>query len=280
MRFISNLKTLAQQETPAGRRQRMVPAAMYGLIIASTFALVGSVVNQVSFPDLPVRVDWRNIFTSWLSLAAWLSLGGAFINWFTQTEESMITGLLAMTVTALGAGALTLEGSLPTQFGKTILLVMPLIAISLLMTITLRWFGVHHAEALEKEQVLKRRRIATLTAIAVTIGLVTGFGLHRWSLDTLRAVQHIHGRLQTAAMDPSRVASIFPLNDVPGLEAHSGQPYTIYAHPSGQSVVAVETTINYNDGYQITCVLLVFPDISPFLQACAEGRKVILQNNQ
>lgn len=280
MQWIDRLKTLAQQETPAERRQRMIPGALYGLILASSYAIIGMVVNQLSFPGLPVGVDWRYLFITWLFLALWLGVGGGFINWFTQTEESLAVGLLVMVLIALGAGALTLEGDLPVQFGKIMLLALPVLAISILMTITLRWLGDRHAAILEKAGILKTRRIVVLAAIAIALGGSIGFWLTRWSEPVSRGVRDIHDRLQTAAADADQVEALFPPGDLPGLESHLGAAYTLYGHPSGQSVVAVDVTANFDDGYQITCVLLVFPDQPPFLRACAEGGKVTLPVNQ
>jgi len=280
MQFIQQFKTLAQQETPAERHQRMLPGAIYGLIIATTYALVGSIVNQLSFPELPVGVDWRNLLITWSFFAVWLGVGGAFINWFTQTEESMVTGLLVMTLIALGASALTFEGDLPAQFGKIFLLALPVLAISLVMTITLRWLGVRHADSVEREQTLKTKSIAILIAIALTIGGGTGFGLNRWTDATLSGIRYVHDRLQTLAAEPVQAEAFFPLADVPGLAAHLGLPYTLHGKPSGQSVTAAQVTVAFKDGYRITCVLLVFPDTTPFLRACAEGYEVNLPDNQ
>ena len=276
MQFLTHFKTLAQQETPAERSQRMVPGVVYGLIIATTYALVGSLVNQLSFPDLPVGVDWRSLLMTWLFLAVWLGLGGGFINWFTQTEEALVTSLLVMTLIALGASALTFEGDLPAQFGKILLLALPVIAISLVMTITLRWLGVRHADNVEREKTLWTKSVAILVAIALVIGGLTGLGLTRWSEKTSRGVRYVHSRLQTLAAEPVQAESFFPLNDVPGLASHLGMPYILYGRSSGQSVTAVEVTVKFKDGYHITCLLLVFPDTTPFLRACAEGDTVTL----
>ena len=280
MRFIERFKTLAQQETPAERNQRMLPGALYGLVIASIYTIIDGVINPLSFPDLPVGVHWRSLLLTWLFLSVWLGVGGGFINWFTQTEEGLVISMLVMTGVALGVGATSLEGNLPTQLSKLLLAALPVMVVGLLATLTLRWLGVRHAELLEKEQPRRIRGILTLTAIALILGGLTGIGLNRWSGDTLRAVQEVHRRLQTAGSDPSRTALLFPLADLPGLEAHLGVPYTLHGKPSGQSVVGVETRIDFQDGYEVACILLVFPDTSPFLNACAEGEKVFLQQNQ
>jgi hypothetical protein len=279
MRFLGSFRTLAGQETPAERRRRMLPGAMYGLIIASAYGLVGSFVNRLLYPDLPVGVDWPNHLTTWFFLAAWLGMGGLLINWFTQTEESILPGLFAMSTTALAASLFTLDGNLPTQLGKILLLALPILAWSLLMTLLLRWLGDRHAAALEKDPASRRVRIASLVALALAIGGLTGSWLARWNKDTYRAVQDMHARLQTAASDPSTAGSLLHLQDLPGWEAHNSMPYTIHARPSGQSVVAVETWINFQDGYRIACISFVFPDKPPSVDACAEGEKVSLRRS-
>lgn len=277
MRILDGFKTLAGQETPAERRRRMLPGALYGVLIACTYGLVGSLVNQLLYPTLPVGVDWRNHLLTWSFLAVWLGLGGLFVNWFTQTEESMLPGLLVMSAAALAASLLTLDGSLPAQFGKVLLLALPVLAWSLLMTFTMRWLGEQHAAAMEMRPASARRiRIASLVAIVLAVGGLTGFWLTRWNKDTYRGVQDMYDRLQAAASDPSMAGSLLPLGDLPGLAGHFGMPYTLRGRPSGQSVVAVETRIDFQDGYQVACISLVFPDKPPSLSACAEGDRVFL----
>jgi hypothetical protein len=280
MRFVSQFKTLAQQETPAERRKRMLPGAMYGLVIAASYGLVGSFVNQLSFPDLPVGVNWEYLLIALLFFAVWLGIGGAFVNWFTQTEESLVISLSVMSAIALAASWLTFEGPLPAQLGKIFLLVLPVLAISLLMTLTLRWLGVQHADALEKGQVSLRKRILSLIMIAILIGGGTGFALTRWTTSTQRAVRYSHEKIQMVIANPSDSESLFLMRDVPEIKAHLNTPYTLRGKPSGQSVVAVEVNIDFKDGYRIACMLLVFPDQNPFPQSCTEGEDVSLTPNE
>jgi len=276
MRLVDQFKTLAQQETPAERRKRMLPGALYGLVIAASYALVGSFVNQLSFPDIPVGVDWDYLLAASLFFAVWLGIGGAFVNWFTQTEESLVISLVVMSAIALAASWLTFEGPLPTQLGKIVLLVLPVLAISLLMTLTLRWLGVKHANAIEKEPESRQRQILALLVIAMLIGGGTGSVLTRWTMATQRAVRHIHQTIQTVIAHPSGLETLFLIRDVPQVTHHLDSPYTLRGKPSGQSVVAVDVNIDFEDGYQVSCVLLVFPDQPPFPKACAEGESVVL----
>ena len=274
MRIMERFKTLAQQETPAQRRQRMLPGAVYGVVIAAAYGVVGSVINQLSFRDIPVGVHWQYLLISTLFVAIWLGLGGAFVNWFTQTEESLVISLLVMSGIALAASLLTFEGALPSQLGKIVLLVLPVLAISLLMTITLRWLGVQHANALEKTRAAQRRQLLSLIVASILIGGGTGFALTRWTASTQRAVRYVHEKIQAVIANPSDSDSLFLLRDVPQMESHLNSPYTLRGKPSGQSVVAVEVNIDFKDGYHMACVLLIFPDQEPFPHSCVEGETI------
>lgn len=280
MGLVNQFKTLAQQETPVERRKRMLPGAIYGLVIATSYGLVGGFVNQFSFSDLPVGVNWEYLLISALFFAVWLGIGGAFVNWFTQTEESLVISLFVMSSIALAASWLTFEGPLPTQLGKIVLLALPVLAISLLMTLMLRWLGVKHAEALEKEPESRRRQIRALLVIALLIGSGTGSALTRWPTATQRAVRYIHENIQTLIANPSDSETLFLVRDVPEIVGHLDSPYTVRGKPSGQSVVAVEVTIDFEDGYRMACVLLVFPDKVPFPRDCVEGDEVPLLPNE
>lgn len=279
MRFVDRFRTLAQEETSAERRQRMLPGGIYGLVIAGSYALIGSIVNQISFPDVPVGVDWKYLSITALFFAVWLGIGGAFVNWFTQTEEGFVISLLVMSAIALAASWLTFQGPLPTQLGRILLLVLPVFGISLLMTMTLRWLGVRHANVLEKG-VNVRRHILGLLTVALLIGGGTGFALTRWPSAVHRAVRYIHQTIQTLAADPADSETLFLMRDVPGIQEHLKSPYTLRGKPSGESVVAVEVNIDFQDGYQAACMLLVFPDQVPFPQTCVEGADILLPHNE
>ena len=276
MRFVHRFKILVQEETPAERRRRMLPGAVYGLVIAGSYALVGSVVNQLSFPDVPVGVNWQPLLVSSLFFALWLGIGGAFVNWFTQAEEGLVISWMVMFTIAVGTAWLTFEGPLPTQLGRIFLLVLPVFGLSLLMTLMLRWLGVQHANALESKDASQKRRISSLIAAAVLLGVVTSFALTRWSSAVQRGVRYIHQSLQTIIAEPSGSETLFLMRDVPGIKAHLNNPYTLRGKFSGESVVGVKVNIDFQDGYRVACVLLVFPDQAPFPHTCVEGENVSL----
>lgn len=277
MQLVARFKTLALEETFLGRRQRMLPSALYGILIASSYILVGGTINQLSFPDLPISVDWHTLFLTWCFFTLWLGVGGLFINWFTYTEESLPPGLLVMIVMALGEGALTFDGNLPTQLGKLLLLALPTLGMSVTMTITLRWLGVRHAQIIGRKKLLLSRDILTLTAIACTIGGLSGFAMTRWSGNTLNQVRFVNHNLQMAAADPARASELFPLKDLPGLPSHLNVPYTLQETNSVPVIETVEVITNFKDGYQFTCLTtVIIPTNLPTIITCAERGKVLL----
>ena len=83
MALLQTFRTLAAQETPAQRRRRMLPGLCYGLTIAGVYTLFGATINQLSYPDLPIGVDWHRLILTGALTAVWLGLGGLLTNWAT-----------------------------------------------------------------------------------------------------------------------------------------------------------------------------------------------------
>jgi hypothetical protein len=274
MPIIQTLRTLAAQETPA---QRRLPGALYGLGMAAIYTLIGATVNQLSYPDIPVAVDGPGLLFTWLLLSGWLGLGGWLVNWFTYTEESLTFSVPVMIAGSLLVGTYFTSGSLLEKMSTSALLLLILPGYSLFMTIILRSLGVRHADLLdERDRAAKIRGFSGLIVTVLILGALPGLGLTRWSDQTANAARDIQTRLQNAAADPGKLDGIFPLANVPGLAQHLQTPYTLRARPSAESVVAFDVTVDFNDGYQMTCALLVFSEESPFLRACAEGESVSL----
>ncbi len=270
------IRTLAAQETPAERRRRMLPGALYGLIIAMTYTLVGATVNQLSYPDLPIRLDWRSLLGMGLLLTAWFVPGGLLVNWFTYTEESLTFSVPIMIVGLLGVGLFFTAGGLLQKISTSALLLLIVPGYSLLMTLLLRSLGTRHADLLEQSPSIRWSGIVRLVLIAILLGALPGFGLTRWNDHVVAAARDVQTRLHNAATQPEKLDGIFPLTSVPGLVQHLNTPHALRARPSKESVVAYDVTVDFTDGYQMTCVLLVFSGQPPFLSACAEGGQVHL----
>jgi hypothetical protein len=275
--ILKTLRALAAQETPAQRRCRTVPGALYGLGMAAIYTLIGATVNQLSYPDIPVAIDGPGLFFTWLLFSAWLGSGGWLVNWFTYTEDGLTYSVPVMIAGALLAGTLYTDGSLLAKMSASVFLILILPGYSLFITIILRSLGARHADLLERgDRTTKLRGFAGLILTVVLLGALPGIGLTRWNDHTVNAARAIQTRLQNAAAEPEKLDGIFPLANVPGLAQRLQTPYTLRARPSAESVVAFDVTVDFNDGYQMTCVLLVFSEEPPFLRACAEGATVVL----
>lgn len=277
MALLQTFRTLAAQETPAQRRRRMIPGLCYGLTIAGVYTLFGATINQLSYPDLPIGVDWHSLILTGALTAVWLGLGGLLTNWFTYGEESLTYSVPLMIIGLLIVGLALTDGGLLEKMSTSALLLLILPGYSILMTLILRALGARHADLLEQSVSVRRRGVAWLIVIAVLLGALPGFSLLRWSDLVVVAAQGMQTRLQNATNAPDNLGQIFPVENLPGLEQHLGSPYTLRARPATESVVAYDVTVDFADGYQMTCVLLVFSNQPPpFLRACAEGEQVAL----
>ena len=82
-KIIASIKTIFEEETLAHRSQRMIPAAIYGALIASIYSVTLAFVNVYTFPKLPLGMDWERTLTMWLGFGVAAALFGALAAWFT-----------------------------------------------------------------------------------------------------------------------------------------------------------------------------------------------------
>src|SRR5512135_2277283 len=96
--MLENLRRIYQQETPAERKQRVLPAAVCGALIATAYVLTFFLVNVYTFPNLPLGVDWARMLTMWIGLSLALAFFGAAAAWFTEEHTGIVAGGLIFTV--------------------------------------------------------------------------------------------------------------------------------------------------------------------------------------
>ncbi|MEJ5224599.1 MAG: hypothetical protein WHV44_09095, partial [Anaerolineales bacterium] len=72
------------EDTPARKRQRALAGALYGLAAASAFVLVAATIDRLTFPSLPIYIDWAQAALTWLVLGATLTGVGVLAGWFSE----------------------------------------------------------------------------------------------------------------------------------------------------------------------------------------------------
>lgn len=270
--MIDNLKTYLQQESMAERSKRMIPATLFGALIATAYVLTFYFVNVYTFFTLPLAIDWVRLMTMWLEFSLAFALFGAIAAWFTEEYAGIVGGGILLTVLLgifflLSSGAR--NGTLTLQ---SIIMALPLIGVCALAAWGFRWAANRYlAIQQEGESADRRKRLAKHVLTIVLIGLIPGI-LMRMDLPAQQSLQKLHELLQAAPDDPS-VWPQLPLKRVPELQNHFGVDYKFYVRQSPRSAGALDVTVRFSDGFTMACFLPIDTG-TDFITQCNEGAEV------
>ncbi len=269
---LESLGRIYQQEPPAERMQRMLPAAVSGALVATAYTLTFFFVNVYTFPGLPLAIDWPRLLGMWIALSVALALFGAIAAWFTEEYAGAISGGLIFTV-LLGIAFLFSSGAQnSTVTVLAVIMALTLVGINVLGAWVLRWAAHRYLEIKDDEKPDRRRKLMTRHMLTIIlIGLIPGI-LTRMDLPAERTLRLLNELLQAAPNDPS-VWPRLPLKQVPALQDHFGVSYKFYVRQSSLSAGALDVTIRFSDGYTLSCFLPVGNETN-FITQCNEGEKV------
>lgn len=267
--MIEYFKKLINEETFAERSQRMIPAALFGASMGIVYTLTLSAVNVLTFPALPIGLDWLKVFELTIGYALGLALFGAISAWFTEEYAGIAGGGVIITIILAVLFLFTTRPTTNTMTTQTIITALPLIGISMLAAWGLRWTAHRHLEIVHGTQGNQRRNlIARHLAIIFLVGFIPGV-FNRMDLPAQQTLTYLHELLQSAPDDPS-VLPRLPLKQVPELENHLGVDYLLYPSRSVLSAGALDVTIRFVDDFVMTCILPVNAG-SNFITDCFEG---------
>jgi len=266
--MFENIKKFYQQESFNKRSERMIPAAAYGALVATTYTLTLSFINAYTFPNLPLGMDWTRMLGMWIRLGAAFALCGAIVGWFTEEYEGIVGGGVIITILLMILSLITSGAQKNILTVQSIITTLPLIGVDMLAAWGLRWVAKRHQEIINKEKPeLRKKRLTQHMLMVVLIGLIPG-ALGRMDLPAERTIGHLHELLQAAPSDPA-IWSRLPLKQVPELQNHFGVDYLLYPRQSTQSVGTLDVTVRFKDGFTMTCALPVSSEIS-FITECNE----------
>ena len=267
--MLENLKRTYQQETPAERSQRMIPAAVFGASVATVYVWTFAFVNVYSFPELPLAMDWIHTLGLWIGLAAGFAFFGALAAWFTEEYAGIVGGGLIFT--ALLAIWFLISSRLQdsTVTAQSIITTLPLAGVNMLAAWGVRWAVRRYLTIKQEEgRATGRKQLTQHFAIILLIGLIPGlFG--RMDAPAQRTLGQLHELLQAAPNDPS-IWPRLPLRQVPSLQDHFGVEYFFYAHPSASTLGTLDVSVKFEDGFLMTCELPISTAVN-FITACREG---------
>jgi hypothetical protein len=254
---------LEQTESRFSSIPYILVGAFYGFLVGIAFVLTASMLDPILYPDLPLGIDWSLLATRGGWIAPGLVLVGAVTALFRERLPGILAGGVVASLLAL-VGALFLS---PVTAGMKLMvlifILVPIAAMSLPITLILRWLVDKHAQSLEPKQALAR--ILPLVLLAIALGVGSGSFL-RLSRSAVEATRYLHHLLQTASQDVES-----PIRDVPGLQDHMDVSYRLFPRPSETSSEGFDIRAEYTDGYRVNCTVVVYPRRDPYLSGCTSN---------
>jgi hypothetical protein len=256
---IQAIESVETESRFSGVKQTLL-GAFYGFLIGSAFALVGTSINRILFPDLPLGMDWSLLAT----LSGWVILGlavvGAIASLFMERLPSLLIGAAVAAFVALVSALFFSAGSTGMRVIVLIFTLVPMAAMCLPVVLILRWLADKHEEVLQSKQPVTR--ILPLVLLAIVLGAGSGYFL-KMSPRAAEATRFMHQLLQTASGDAKG-----PLYSLPDLQNHMGTEYQLFQRASESSTEGFDIRAEYSDGYSVTCVVVVYPGNEPYLSEC------------
>jgi hypothetical protein len=276
-RIANGITRYLHQETPAERRKRMLPGAVYSATAIIVYLIVSSLINVIIFRDLHLAVDWIGLVLRCLEFGLIMAAAGAIVGWFTETQEGIVWGgvVLAVLILIGNMAASSFSGRGASLLGQSIIIViLPLVGAGILLAGAIRMAINRHVKVNQQQDPqIKRKLSIQLVALVCLVGLVVGV-LSLFGNTSLNAVHSMNSSLQNYASDPL-IEQRFPYEKLPGLKAHLGMGYSLYARTAYTTADSLEITIRFADGYTVSCVVpLMGNNEQMLLNTCNEGATI------
>jgi uncharacterized membrane protein (UPF0136 family) len=256
--------TFAETESRFRDYRYMLVGALYGFLIGNVFVLTASMVDRLLYPDLPLGMDWSLFAMRWLWIALGLALIGATATLFSEKLPSLLVGAVVAALLALVSALLLSQATMGLKIVVLIFTLIPMAAMSLPVTLILRWLVDQHEQALGLRQYMTR--IVPLILLAVVLGIGSGYFL-KMSKRAVTATRFFDNLLQTAPQDTEN-----PIRDVKGFQEHMDMSYRLFQKPSETSTEGFDVRAEYPDGYNMTCIVVVYPGQAPYLSDCSSSQ--------
>lgn len=243
----------------------LLVGALYGFLIGNAFVIAGSAVDRLLYPDLPLGFDWSLFAMRWTWIALGLAVLGAITSLFSERMTSLLVGATIAGLLALLSALLLSPVTMGVKLIVLIFALIPMAAMALPVTLILRWLVDRHEDILAQKQQLVR--IVPLVLLAIVLGVGGGYFL-KSTARAAQAMRFAHHLLQTAPQDPES-----PFRDLPGLQSHIGMRYKLFQKTSEASTEGFDVRAEYEDGYSVTCIVIVYPGRDPHLSDCTSTQK-------
>jgi hypothetical protein len=255
-----NTNELVKHDPPRVNVQTALIGALYGFLMATAFVLVAAFIDTWLYPDIPFGIDWELAFRRWAMLGLGMVLVGAMTCLFTESFYGLLAGTVTAALLTLTTALYLTSLSGGAKIIGLVFTLAPVAVMSLPVSMTIRRLTENHARAQHAKWTAPR--ILTLVLIAVTLGSAAGYFM-KISKDALMALEMVHTNLQAAPQDQKR-----EFREVAGLEEHRGMSYSLSERASTATTTGYDVWAEYEDGYIVKCVVVVYPGTPPYILSC------------
>jgi len=249
--------------------ERRVVGALFGVLLGALYALIAGLIDAILFRDLPLWINWREVWWSVLTTGV-VGLGlGMVIAWPSDTLKGIVVGALVI------AGSGAVKGLIAPPADRTVMVIvliytfLPFVALSLPVAIALR-LAVNRYE----NNMLKQGRSRWVAHGALLAGVVVlaafAGSWSQMSPDSVEAVRKVHRMLQTTLSSPADKALPIALRSLPDFRSRAGETYLIDQHKSLAVSSGVDVQVYFDNGYVISCLA----DNQTLAVSCAEGESL------
>jgi len=243
------------QPTPEKNRReqilRMAAGVVYGLLLGIIYALVNGTIDAVTFPDLPMRVEWSSLWVDVALSGAGGMVLGAVAAWPPNAWVGTLSGAAAIVVWEMVRSLVRLSNALSVFL---LIFILPLVVFSLPIAGVFRWSVSRHLQVMQRPRV--RRRVVGVGGLVLTIVAVAAFA-GSWSRMTggsEDAVRKVNTVLKTAlAAAGGQMPGVF--RGMPNFQAQAGHAYWLSQQASPASLTGIDVRITFDTGYAMTCLV-------------------------
>lgn len=239
--------------------RRAMIGALYGLLTGTAFVLMSAFIDILLHPDLPLGVDWSLTAERWAWIGLGLTLIGALTCLFNETWAGLLAGAITAALLALINSLLSSSSAAGIKLMVLMFTLVPIATMSLPISWILRRLGEAHGLASQSDK--PATRLAVLMLISVALGAGSG-SFTKMSPSGLEVMRYTHGLLQNVADENN------PIRNVDGLQDHQGAHYKLYQTRSEFSTEGYNIRVEYEDGFVLQCVAVLYPGRDPYISTC------------
>ena len=239
--------------------RRAMIGALYGLLTGTAFVLMSAFIDVLLHPDLPLGVDWSLTAGRWAWIGLGLTLIGALTCLFHETWAGLLAGAITAALLALINSLLSSSSAAGIKLMVLMFTLVPIATMSLPIAWILRRLAEAHGLASQSDK--PARRLAVLMLISVALGAGSGF-LTKMSPREVEVTRYVHELLQNPADEDN------PIRNIDELQGHQGVPYKLYQTRSEFSTEGYDIRVEYEDGFVLQCVAVLYPGRDPYISTC------------